>query len=160
MDLVPYGDDDMWLVEAVETDPTMMKELGGPMPKEEVPRIHARRLGAIARGAWYYKVVDDEGATAGAIGIWRTTWQRTEISESGWTILPAFQGRGVATEALRLLLGRARDDGRWGPIHAFPAVTNAPSNALCRKLGFRLVEGCDVDYAGRNLHCNHWVLDA
>ena len=39
----------------------------------------------------------------------------------------------------------------------FPGATNAPSNALCRKFGFELLEEVDVDYGGRALRCNRWV---
>jgi RimJ/RimL family protein N-acetyltransferase len=75
-------------------------------------------------------------------------------------VLPEHQGKGYATAALRLLVDRAREDGRWGDIHAFPGATNGASNALCRKHGFEQVETVDVDYAGRALRCNHWVLRA
>ena len=71
-----------------------------------------------------------------------------------------FQGRGIATEALRLLVERAREDGRWGDIHAFTGASNGPSNAVCRKGGFTYIGEETVHYAGRRLRCNHWVLDA
>jgi RimJ/RimL family protein N-acetyltransferase len=72
---------------------------------------------------------------------------------------PAFQGRGLASEAVGAVLERARAEERWGVIHAFPSVTNGPSNAICRKTGFSKVEEVDFEYAGRILRCNHWRLD-
>jgi len=54
-------------------------------------------------------------------------------------VLPEFQGRGLGKRAVRMLRELARDDGRWGLMHAFPATTNAPSNGICRSLGFRFV---------------------
>jgi RimJ/RimL family protein N-acetyltransferase len=74
-------------------------------------------------------------------------------------VLPEFQGRGLATEAVRSLLRKARSENRWDVIRAFPAVTNAPSNAIARKTGFSLVE--EVDYVGfaGTLRCNHWRID-
>ncbi len=33
-------------------------------------------------------------------------------------------------------------------IHAFPAVTNAPSNAICRKTRFSKIEECDFPLPG------------
>ena len=53
----------------------------------------------------------------------------------------------------------ARDDGRWGLVHAFPAITNGPSNGICRSLGFRFAGERDVTFAGRVLRSNHWVID-
>jgi hypothetical protein len=44
-------------------------------------------------------------------------------------------------------------------LHAFPATTNAPSNALCRKHGFALRGPIDYTYRERSLRVNHWVRD-
>lgn len=158
MELVPYTEDDMWLTEALETDPRVMAELGGPWPREKIPEIHQRRMAAIAKGAWSMKVMPESvGRPVGAIGIWESEHEGEPISEAGWTILPEHQGRGYASEALRLLLERADAEGKWGDIHAFPGVTNAPSNAMCRKFGFELVGQEDIEYGGRPLRVNHWV---
>ena len=66
-------------------------------------------------------------------------------------VLPEFQGRGLGKRAVRMLLEMARDDGRWGLVHAFPATTNAPSNGICRSLGFRFAGERGVTFAGRVL---------
>ena len=60
---------------------------------------------------------------------------------------------------VRMLLELARDDGRWGLVHAFPATTNSPSNGICRSLGFRFAQEWDVTFAGRVLRSNHWVIN-
>ena len=45
-------------------------------------------------------------------------------------------------------------------MHAFPAVENAPSNAICRKLGFTLLDEHDFEYPpGTVMRCNDWRLD-
>jgi RimJ/RimL family protein N-acetyltransferase len=161
LELVPYTDDDMWLTEALETDPRVMAELGGAWPIEKIPGIHRRRLEHIAKGAWFFKVVPEPGGeVVGSVTIWHSEWLGEPVSEAGWMILPEQQGKGYASAALGLLLERARTDGKWGDIHAFPGVTNAPSNALCRKFGFELLGEVDVEYGGRPLRCNHWVLRA
>jgi hypothetical protein len=44
--------------------------------------------------------------------------------------------------------------------HAFPNVDNAPSNAICRKLGFELLEACEFEFPkGHFMICNDWRLD-
>ncbi len=68
-----------------------------------------------------------------------------------------FQGRGVAKAAVRAVLDRAREEGRWGVVHAFPAVQNGPSNGICRSLGFTLLGEQDVVFADRRLRSNHWA---
>jgi hypothetical protein len=44
-------------------------------------------------------------------------------------------------------------------LHAFPAVTNTPSNALCRSVGFRLAGEVETLFAGRTFRANHWFID-
>ncbi len=45
-------------------------------------------------------------------------------------------------------------------MHAFPNVDNAPSNAICRKLGFELLEECEFEFPkGHFMTCNDWRLD-
>jgi RimJ/RimL family protein N-acetyltransferase len=160
MELVPYSDADFGLTEALETDPVVMAELGGPWRPQDIPGIHLRRIDSIARGSWWFTIVPQPGQRpVGHLGIFHSDWRGTPIAEAGWSVLPKHQGKGYASAALRLLLDRAAVDGRWGAIHAFPGITNGPSNALCRKFGFRLAWVETVDYGGRILQCNHWILE-
>lgn len=102
----------------------------------------------------------EPGAVAGTVALWSHGEGGGElISEIGWMVLPEFQGRGIAKKAVRMVLELARDDGRWGLVHAFPATTNGPSNGICRSLGFRLAGERDVTFADRVLRSNHWVID-
>lgn len=161
MELVPATEDDLWLTIALETDPRVMAELGGPWSAEEAGNAHRRRIKAIADGNWWFKIVPEPGAEAvGTIGVWPSDFEGDAISETGWMILPEHQGKGLASAALALLLERASAEKRWGDIHAFPGIPNGASNALCRKLGFELVGQMTADYAGRTLECNHWVWRA
>lgn len=150
----------MWLTQALETDPVVMADLGGPWSEDAIPRIHQRRLESIARGTWWFTIVPTPGARpVGMLGVFGSEFQGQAISEAGWSVLPEHQGRGYASAGLSILLDRATADGRWGAIHAFPGATNGPSNALCRKFGFALVGEESVDYGGRTLRCKHWVLE-
>lgn len=160
--LRPYADADRWLTEAIEANDEMMAELGGRLPAADIPRIHERRLEGMATDRlWYFTVeVQPQRRAVGTICLWSDVVDGETRSEAGWATLREFQGRGLATEALRLLIERAREDGRWGDIHAFPGSTNGPSNALCRSAGFRNLGEEVVAYAGRSLRCQHWVLEA
>lgn len=155
MELLPYEDADFALTEALETDPDVMRELGGPTDRGRLPEVHQRRLG----DPWWFRIVPvPSGPAVGTIGIWEKELDGATIHETGWMVLPEFQGRGIATAALGLLIRRVRDEPRFESMHAFPPVTNAPSNALCRKFGFSLLGQRDFVYAGRTLRCNHWML--
>lgn len=155
MELLAYTDGDLALTEALETDPLVMSELGGPIDRSCIPEIHRRRLG----DPWWFKIaLVPQGPAVGTIGIWEKVLNETTIHETGWLVLPAFQGRGGATAALGLLIDRVRAEPRFESMHAFPAVTNVPSNALCRRFHFELVGQRDFAYAGTDLRCNHWAL--
>jgi RimJ/RimL family protein N-acetyltransferase len=160
VELRPYGDDDYGLTVALETDPAVMRELGGPLPADAIPAIHHRRLEAAAPGdRWFAIEPETGGPAAGAIGYWPGEWRGRAIHEAGWMLLPAFQGRGLARTALAELIRIAREDPPVGALDAFPGITNAASNALCRSAGFELLaEATEVEYAGRTLRCNHWRL--
>ena len=156
MELEAYTDADFALTEALETDPDVMRQLGGPIERERLPATHRRRLA----DPWWFKIVLEPGGPGvGTIGVWETRHGGATLHETGWMVLPAHQGRGVASAALALLLERVWPEPRFERIHAFPPVTNAPSNALCRKFGFTLLGQEDFVYAGRTLHCNRWVLE-
>ena len=145
-------------------NPVMMAELGGPLPREGIEDKVARDVQtAAAGGEWIKMIVPGETApdvVAGSVALWSHDEDGGEpITEIGWMVLPEFQGRGLARQAVRMLLELARDDGRWGLVHAFPATTNSPSNGICRSLGFRFAGERDVTFAGRVLRSNHWVIN-
>jgi RimJ/RimL family protein N-acetyltransferase len=156
MELRAYTDADFALTERMETDPEVMAHLGGPVDRDRLPRVHRLRLA----DPWWFVITEEPGGPGvGTIGVWATEHDGEPIHETGWMILPEHQGRGTASRALALLIERARTEPRFAAVHAFPPVTNAPSNALCRKAGFALRGETDVVYAGRSLHCNHWALE-
>jgi RimJ/RimL family protein N-acetyltransferase len=75
-------------------------------------------------------------------------------------VLPAYQGRGIGAASTALVIEAARADGRHRYVHAFPSVDNAPSNAICRKLGFELQGAHEFEYPpGHIMRCNDWRLD-
>ena len=132
-------------------DPVMMANLGGPLPREGIEGKVARDVQAAAADTeWIKMIVPGEalaGVVAGSVALWSHGRDSGEpVTEIGWMVLPEFQGRGLAKRAVRMLLELARDDGRWGLVHAFPAITNAPSNGICRSLGFRFAGEQDVTY--------------
>lgn len=156
MQLTRYTDADFALSEALETDPVVMRALGGPIERERLEKVHPRRVS----DPWYFTIVPDPpGPAVGTIGIWDKELDGGTIHETGWMVLPAYQGRGIATRALGLLIERAREAAQFPSLHAFPPIGNAPSNALCRKFQFTLLGQREFVYAGRTLECNHWTLE-
>jgi RimJ/RimL family protein N-acetyltransferase len=144
-------------------DPVMMAELGGPQPREGIGDKVRRDAAEAAAGLSLIKMIipdpAEPAAVAGSVTLWSHADSGTELSEIGWMVLPEFQGRGVGKRAVRAVLELARDEDRWGVVHAFPAVTNMASNALCRSVGFRLAGEVETLFAGRTFRTNHWFID-
>jgi RimJ/RimL family protein N-acetyltransferase len=108
-----------------------------------------------------FKIIDDAtGEAVGSVGYWDKTWRGEEIYEVGWSVVPPFQGRGIASSTTAQAIGFARSEGRHRFMHAFPSVGNGASNAICRKVGFTLLEECEFEYPpGSLMQCNDWRLD-
>ena len=69
MELVPYTDEHLPLTEALELDPEVMRELGGPADPTDRERVHRMRVETVARGDWYFVIVPEKSAPpVGAIG--------------------------------------------------------------------------------------------
>ena len=158
----PWSEADLELLQKLLGDPEMMEHLGGPESQEQILRRHQRYLHfpedgtdhmfRIARGP------DKEGV--GNVGYWRKTWQDQAVYEIGWLVLPAYQGHGIATKAAAAVIEHVRQEPKYQFMHAFPSVENPASNAICRKLGFTLLEECQVEYPpGRSMTVNDWRLE-
>lgn len=153
---------DLSLYEQIHCDPAMMEHLGGPLPREGLTEKLVLDVASTeADESWVLKIVPDPetGVAAGTVCIWPCAWQGGTINEIGWMVLPAFQGRGLGSRAVRAVLDRARSESRWGVVHAFPPVANPRSNAMCRTFGFEHVGDGDHEFRDRILRCNHWQLD-
>jgi len=158
----PWGAGDLPLLEQTMGDPEFTKHLGGPESHEKLVERQARyeRLADSGTGRMF-KIVDAAtGEAVGSVGYWERTWHGEPVYEIGWGVLPAFQGRGIASAATAQAIAVARADGKYRFLHAFPSVDNPPSNALCRRLGFSLVEAYEFEYpVGSFMRCNDWRLD-
>ncbi|MER6500622.1 GNAT family N-acetyltransferase [Streptomyces sp. NPDC001455] len=147
----------------MQCDPEMMADLGGPLPREGIADKVRRDVRKAADDlAWIKMIIPDPtepDMVAGTVNLWSHDTDDGPVSEIGWMVLPEFQRRGLGKRAVRALLEQARDQDRWGLVHAFPATGNAASNGICRSVGFRFLSETDRTFAGRVLRTNHWVMD-
>lgn len=158
----PWREGDLPLLERLLGDPTMTAYLGGPETPDKLGSRHERYLGLAdpAADCVFAVVVGVDETPAGWVGYWESEWRGERIWEVGWSVLPEFQGRGVATEATALALARARAAATHRFMHAFPSIDNAASNAICRKLGFTLLGEVDIEYPpGNPMRSNDWCVD-
>ncbi len=142
--------------------PEMTRHLGGPETEEQLIARHKRYLkvnqagsGRMCRTVWLPTF-----ETVGAIGYWETLHHGETVYEIGWSVLPEFQGRGVAVAATGAAIASAKSERKHRFVYAFPSVDNTASNAICRKNHFTFVGECEFEYPkGNFMQCNEWRLD-
>jgi RimJ/RimL family protein N-acetyltransferase len=157
--LEPWGEDDFWLLRRTNA-PEMTEHLGGPETEEQLVARHRRYVGLDERGRMFRVVLPDTGESVGSIGFWEREWQGGTVWETGWGVLPEFQGRGLAARAARAVAEAARTAGRHRHLHAFPGADHPASNAVCRKAGFELLGPVRFEYPkGSWMTSNDWRLD-
>jgi RimJ/RimL family protein N-acetyltransferase len=162
--LKPWPEAALGLLRLINT-PQIRQYVGGPESEEDLLARHRRYLAMpeTGSGCMYAVLLGDE--MVGSIAYFRREWQGEQIYETGWNVLPPYQGRGIAGAAGAVLIGIVSELAGQGQgprsLHAFPSVRNAPSNALCRRLGFALLGACDFEYprgSGTMMRSNDWSL--
>jgi RimJ/RimL family protein N-acetyltransferase len=141
--------------------PEMTEHLGGPETDEALRGRHERYLAAARSDCVFCltAVLEPEGVAVGNVNFWEREWEERPIYEMGWGVLPEYQGRGLASAAVKQAIELARATGRRDAVHAFPSVENGPSNAICRKAGFELIRAVQFEYPkGHWMECNDWRI--
>lgn len=92
-------------------------------------------------GGWVQLTVEERasGRLIGDVGISPAEGEPGVI-KIGYTMAPAFQGLGYATEAVRALVAYAFDTLGADLVRAYASAENAPSIRVAEKVGLRLVE--------------------
>ena len=158
--LEPWGSGDLPLLERLMGDPRMTEHLGGPESPEKLRDRQTRYEQLEGADRMFRIVAVESGARIGSVGFWTKEWRDAEVYEVGWMVVPEFQGRGIAAAATAQAIELARRDAAHRWMHAFPNVDNAPSNAICRKLGFELLGASEFEFPKDHfMMCNDWRLD-
>jgi RimJ/RimL family protein N-acetyltransferase len=162
VDIRLWSEDDFKLLVRLMGDPAMTVYLGGPETTEQLEKRHQRycQMKTSDKGHMYVVAFGDQ--RVGSVGYWEIEWQGQQVWETGWSVVPEFQGKGLATTATALSIERARAEAKHRFMHAFPSVENSPSNAICDRLGFALqgeVEFESWREPGQFLRYNDWRLD-
>jgi RimJ/RimL family protein N-acetyltransferase len=92
-------------------------------------------------GGWVQFSVEEReaGRLVGDVGLSPADGE-PGVLKVGYTIDPAFQGRGFATEAVRALLGYAFETLGADVVRAYASADNAASIRVAEHVGMRLIE--------------------
>ncbi|MER6448207.1 GNAT family N-acetyltransferase [Streptomyces venezuelae] len=167
--LEPWSAGDFWLLER-KNEPAMTRFLGGPETPAKLADRQRRYEALSARepaAGRMFRVEripagEDPGTSGraesvGSVGFWEREWRGEAVYETGWGILPEFQGQGLAVAALTELLAHVRAHGSRDSVHAFPGTDHPASNAVCRRAGFEYLGDVDFEYPPGVPHPScHW----
>jgi aminoglycoside 6'-N-acetyltransferase len=104
-------------------------------------------------GGWVQLSVEerDGGRLVGDVGLSPAEGE-PDVIKVGYTIAPAFQGRGYATEAVQALVGYALHTLGAEVVRAYASAENLPSIRVAEKVGMRLVERIEHHYGTSTWH--------
>jgi RimJ/RimL family protein N-acetyltransferase len=147
--LRPWHPTDLPLLRRLLGDPLMTEHLGGPESEEQLRSRHQRYCDIAAGGGpghVFVITVGPEAEPAGSVLYWESSADDEPIWEIGWSVLPEFQGRGIATRGTEMAIAHAAAQGRHHWMHAFPDLHNTASNRLCARLGFENLGAVEFEY--------------
>ncbi len=162
LSLRPYSADDFALLQATLGVAEMTQFLGGPENEEKLRSRHQRYVELPTKGAdrMFVILAGAQQEPAGTIGHWLHERDGKLNWETGWAVLPAWQGHGLASRSTLEIIARLRTEGSRRYLYAFPTIENIASNAVCRKAGFALLGSEQDEYPKGNLvTCNVWRYD-
>lgn len=159
IELRPWTETDLPILEACNT-PEQKKYIGGPESHERLVKRNQDYATIVRPGETRMFRIDWKTLPAGSIGYWEKQWNGEVVYETGWAVMPQFQGQGIAAGATASLIKLLKQEARHRFLHAFPSPKNLASNAICRTAGFELQGEYDFEFPpGHTLRCNDWRFD-
>ena len=136
--------EDAGTISAYRSDPEVRAHQGWDRTDEEGVREAIEEMAGRAPGepgGWVQFSVEEResGRLVGDVGISRED-DEPGVIKVGYTMNPAVQGRGYATEAVRALVAYAFEKLGADLVRAYASADNAPSIRVMEKLGMRLIE--------------------
>ncbi len=147
--LAALGNGDDVLYRATYTDASLMRYVGQPLSVDRADASFRTALAENVRRPWRRLTWALRGPTSadalGLIGVIRDPGDATR-AEIGAIIQPRWQGRGLATEALRALAARCLSTPSINTaVLIRHHVDNAGGMAIARALGFVRAPDQDID---------------
>jgi len=136
--------EDAETISAYRSDPNVHRWQGWERTDPDGIRVEIKEMASRAPGepgGWVQLSVlqSEGGGLVGDVGLSPAEGE-VGVIKIGYTIAPAFQGRGFATEAVEALVAYAFDTLGADVVRAFASAENVHSHRVAEKVGMRLVE--------------------
>jgi RimJ/RimL family protein N-acetyltransferase len=134
--------DDAEFMLEIWNDPAFVRHVGDRGVRTIEQAREAMKSGALKLYADYgygpyAMVLKSDGTRIGICGLFKR--ENLEHPDIGFSVLPAYGGKGYAGEAASAVLAHARDDLGLDELTAIVSPRNAPSIGLIQKLGLSFV---------------------
>lgn len=138
----PFTSDDFDLMAQLHRDPQVGRYFGGAWSDEKVREAVAEFAAEHAeRGHSKWLAFTHDGAFVGRAGV--SVWDHTGELELGYALLPAYWGRGLATEAARAVAAYAFRVTEVDHLIGFTHLQNVASQRVLERIG--MVRQPDAD---------------
>jgi aminoglycoside 6'-N-acetyltransferase len=127
--------------------------------REEIERMDGRAVGD--PGGWVQFSLEERigGRLVGDVGLSPADDAPADVIKIGYTVSPAAQGLGYATEAVGALVGYAFDRLGASTVRAYASEENVASIRVAEKVGMRLVERIERRHPDRTFFVVRYELD-
>jgi RimJ/RimL family protein N-acetyltransferase len=144
--------EDAETISAYRSDPDVHRYQGWDRTDTDGVRAQIEEMagrGPGQPGGWVQLSVEERGSgrMIGDVGL-SLVDSEPGVIKVGYTIAPAFQGRGHATEAVSALVDYAFDTLGANVVRAYASAENLPSIRVAEKVGMRLVERIEHRHGG------------
>jgi RimJ/RimL family protein N-acetyltransferase len=144
--------EDAETIAAYRSDPNVHRYQGWDRTDQDGIRAEIEEMAGRAPGdpgGWVQLTVEERpgGTLVGDVGL--APAGEPGVIKVGYTMAPAFQGRGYATEAVGALVSYAFDALGADVVRAYASAENVPSHRVAEKVGMRLVERFEHEHGGQ-----------
>ncbi len=146
--LSPWTENDRERLIALYADPLASRDFGRTLRRDESEKTFEKYLAAFdSYGFTRRKLTLKDGTFIGTTGVMRVIDHQAlgTHDEIGWRLLPAFWGKGYATEAARAAQMDAQTRCGLRDIITYTAPDNPASEAVMKRLGY--VRASDRDFS-------------
>lgn len=147
--------DDAGMISSYRSDPDVHRYQGWERTDPDGIRLEILEMAGRSPGepgGWVqFSVREREtDALVGDVGL--SPADEPDVIKVGYTMAPAFQGRGYATEAVAALVDYAFDTLGADVVRAYASAENTPSIRVAEKVGMRLMERFEHVYGDEVWH--------